>query len=198
MNYSTIVEEKQYPPINTTIFPSNYDHEYHLWTSTHCDFRRGDGYECALTVYFGNPAYRSNSTFIRSKHSWLGTGELVRLVRGGQLTISQKEEFTKREILQAEKEVREAALKAEQEREEVARRNKEENERQAKYQKFRKHMKEGDDTTDGVVIEIKGSLVKIQTNDSQCTQRDYDGGCRNYVNTPVEKWFKKSEIYPRN
>jgi hypothetical protein len=75
---------------------------------------------------------------------------------------------------------------------------KEERERQAKYQKFRKHIKEGDDTTDGVVVQVKGNLVKIQTSESQCTQRDYQNNCKNYVNTSVEKWFKRSEIYPRD
>jgi len=65
-------------------------------------------------------------------------------------------------------------------------------------QNFLKHLKEGDDIYDGIVIEVKGNLVKIQTNESQCTQRDYDGDCRNYMNTTAEKWVKKSDVYPRN
>jgi hypothetical protein len=62
---------------------------------------------------------------------------------------------------------------------------------------FRKSVKEGDDASQGVVVQVKGNLVKIQTNDSQCSQRNYNGSCTNYINTPVEKWFKRSEIYPK-
>lgn len=62
---------------------------------------------------------------------------------------------------------------------------------------FRDKVQAGDDTTSGIVTEVKGNLVKIQTSESQCTQRDYDGNCRNYVNTSVEKWFKRSEVFPR-
>lgn len=62
---------------------------------------------------------------------------------------------------------------------------------------FRRSVQVGDDTSQGVVIEIKGALIKIQTNESQCTQRDYRGSCSNYMNTPVEKWVKRSEIYPQ-
>jgi len=64
-------------------------------------------------------------------------------------------------------------------------------------QKFRKNIKIGDDTSDGVITEIKGSLIKIQTNQSQCSQRNYKDNCVNWINTPVEKWFKRSEVYPR-
>jgi len=88
----------------------------------------------------------------------------------------------------------EAEHQAQEEREELARQAK----REAKIQKFRKNIKPGDDTTDGVVIEVKGNLIKIQTEDSQCTQRDYDGNCRNRVSETVEKWFKRSEVYPRD
>lgn len=73
---------------------------------------------------------------------------------------------------------------------------------QARYDEkvanFRKNLKVGDDATAGMVIEIKGNLIKIQTNDSQCSQRDYKGNCSNWINTPVEKWVKRSELYPLN
>lgn len=65
-----------------------------------------------------------------------------------------------------------------------------------KVANFRKNLKVGDDATAGMVIEIKGNLIKIQTNDRQCSQKDYNGKCMNYVNTPVEKWVKRSELYP--
>jgi hypothetical protein len=67
---------------------------------------------------------------------------------------------------------------------------------QNKVNAFRKQVQSGDDTTSGVVIEVKGNLVKIQTEESKCTQRDYQGGCQNYISSPVEKWFKKTDIYP--
>lgn len=65
-----------------------------------------------------------------------------------------------------------------------------------KVANFRKNLKVGDDATAGMVIEIKGDLIKIQTNDRQCSQKDYNGKCMNYVNTPVEKWVKRRDLYP--
>jgi hypothetical protein len=63
---------------------------------------------------------------------------------------------------------------------------------------FRNAIKPGNDTTDGVVIEVKGDLAKVQTSETQCTQRDYDNLCRNWVTNTVEKWFKRSELYPKS
>lgn len=57
---------------------------------------------------------------------------------------------------------------------------------------FRSALQAGDDTSSGMVLEIKGNLVKIQIN--QCIQRDYSGNCQQWGN--AEKWFKKSDIYP--
>lgn len=73
-----------------------------------------------------------------------------------------------------------------------------EQERQTKIDNFRKNLQVGDDASAGMVIEIKGDLIKIQTNDSQCSQRDYKGNCSNWINTPVEKWVKRRELYPAN
>jgi hypothetical protein len=74
--------------------------------------------------------------------------------------------------------------------------------RQAEFERktaaFRKSARVGSDTSQGPIVEIRGDLVKVQTNESQCTQRDYDGGCRNWMSTPVEKWVKRAEIYPKN
>ncbi|MGP1681448.1 MAG: hypothetical protein ACTS8S_03860 [Giesbergeria sp.] len=72
----------------------------------------------------------------------------------------------------------------------------EEVKRQENFEKFRRSLKIGDDTRSGLIIEIRGPMVKIQTNESQCTQRDHNGSCVNYVNTPAEKWFKLSDVYP--
>lgn len=86
-----------------------------------------------------------------------------------------------------------AATEAEQQR---RRRQQEDETYERKTAVFRKSLKEGDDTSIGVVVEIKGALVRIQTNDSQCTQRDYRGACVNYMSTPVERWAKRSEVFP--
>lgn len=71
-----------------------------------------------------------------------------------------------------------------------------ENEYQQKTIKFRKSVSAGDDTTLGVVIEIKGNLVKIQRDERQCSQKNYKDECINWINTSAEKWFKRADIYP--
>lgn len=71
---------------------------------------------------------------------------------------------------------------------------------------FRKKLEQGDDvyykTADdsgkGMIFEIKGNLVQVQTKESQCSQRDYKGNCQNYIENQVGKWVKKSEVYPTN
>lgn len=71
---------------------------------------------------------------------------------------------------------------------------------------FRKKITQGDDVLyktsndsgKGMIFEIKGNLVQVQTTEEQCTQRDYKGNCQNYVKNPVAKWVKRSEIYPAN
>ncbi|TWV83565.1 WG repeat-containing protein [Moraxella sp. VT-16-12] len=71
---------------------------------------------------------------------------------------------------------------------------------------FRKKLAQGDDVFyetsndagKGMIFEIKGNLVQVQTTELQCTQRDYRGDCQNYVKNPVAKWVKRSEIYPSN
>lgn len=71
---------------------------------------------------------------------------------------------------------------------------------------FRKKLEQGDDvyykTNDdsgkGMIFEIKGNLVQVQTKESQCSQRDYRGSCQNYIDNQVGKWVKKSEVYPTN
>lgn len=82
----------------------------------------------------------------------------------------------------------------------VRERNQAQNQAQyeAEVANFRKNLQVGDDASAGMVIEIKGDLIKIQTNDSQCSQRDYRGNCENWINTPVEKWVKRRELYPAN
>lgn len=68
---------------------------------------------------------------------------------------------------------------------------------EAKIAKFRSGLKVGADTSIGIVTAINGDLVKVQTSESQCTQRDYDNNCRNWVNNSVEKWVKRIDLYPK-
>lgn len=71
---------------------------------------------------------------------------------------------------------------------------------------FRKKLEQGDDiyyqTNDdfgkGMILEIKGNLVQVQTKKHQCTQRDHKDNCKNYIENQVGKWIKKSEVYPSN
>jgi hypothetical protein len=63
--------------------------------------------------------------------------------------------------------------------------------------RFRANLAPGDEASAGIVIEVKGTLVKVQTNESQCTQRNYNGECTNYISTPAQKWYKRSDLYPR-
>lgn len=72
-----------------------------------------------------------------------------------------------------------------------------ESQRQNQLTNFRRNLSPGDGSSNGTVIEVKGNLVKVQTNESQCTQRNYNGQCTNYINTPAEKWYKRSELYPQ-
>ncbi|NOT84980.1 MAG: hypothetical protein HOP02_09470 [Methylococcaceae bacterium] len=58
---------------------------------------------------------------------------------------------------------------------------------------FRNNLKVGDESSSGMVLDIKENLVKIQI--EQCIQKNYEGRCMSYGN--AEKWFKLSQIFPR-
>lgn len=94
-----------------------------------------------------------------------------------------------------DKKQKQADAEQKQRETEVERRRQAEFDRKAAA--FRKNLQVGDETHRGLVIEIKGNLVKLQTTTEQCTQRDYRGRCVNFINTPIEKWVKRSDIYPR-
>ncbi len=132
----------------------------------------------AWVFYFEDGDYRGGD---KTK-----SGGSVRCVRVGQPTDPS--------IIEFQKQIKDKELKkqAEVNKQQQVRELKESN-----LNRFRKSIQEGDETSNGLVIQIKGNLVKIQTNDSQCSQRDYDGNCKNWINTPVEKWIKRSEIYPK-
>lgn len=61
---------------------------------------------------------------------------------------------------------------------------------------WRQRLKSGDNTDEGMVVGVKGNMVKVQYTDSQCTQRDYRNICQNYIDTLAEKWIKRSNVYP--
>lgn len=63
----------------------------------------------------------------------------------------------------------------------------------AAAEKWRKRIAVGNESSEGMVLEVKGELVKVQI--STCVQRDYQGSCMNYGNG--EKWFRRSELSPR-
>lgn len=67
----------------------------------------------------------------------------------------------------------------------------------ARIAQVQKSLTLGDEINQGIVLQVRGGLVKVQSNESQCTQRDYKGGCMNYVSTPVEKWIKRSDVLPK-
>lgn len=58
---------------------------------------------------------------------------------------------------------------------------------------FRSTLAPGAETSIGMVLEVKGDIVKVQV--EQCTQRSYDGACLNYGHS--EKWVKRNTIYPK-
>lgn len=58
---------------------------------------------------------------------------------------------------------------------------------------FRKSLEPGVETSEGMVLEVKNMLVKVQI--SQCIQRDYNDNCKQYGN--AEKWFKRTDLNPR-
>lgn len=61
---------------------------------------------------------------------------------------------------------------------------------------WRQRLKSGDNTSRGMVVGLKGNMVKVQYFASQCTQVGYRNNCQNYISIPVEKWVKRSEVYP--
>lgn len=61
---------------------------------------------------------------------------------------------------------------------------------------FRKNLKSGDESTLGVVIEVNAALAKVQTEEQQCSQKNYSGECINWINTSSQKWFKKNMLFP--
>ena len=181
----TLILKYTMPAIDQLTFPNTpfsdnpYLSDSQFWSSSY-EIVRGEPHP--FTVGFG----RSSDEKVNHK-----LGRVVRIVRGG----NSYDEFSKSLLIAKETlgEMKEFRDKINNEKEQ---KRKEEDEYVQKTAAFRKSVKEGDDTTVGVVILVKGGLVKIQTNESQCSQRNYNGDCTNYINTPAEKWFKRSEIYP--
>lgn len=60
---------------------------------------------------------------------------------------------------------------------------------------LRKYVKPGDKVKDGLVIEVKGELVKIQTYQDVCLNYANNGSCwRSETRSAGEKWVKRSEL----
>lgn len=179
------------PTLDQASFPASYTGNY--WSSTPNGVKR-------WMVDFGR-AY-PDGTY---GNAWEGASATaaVRLVRTDDpapsewmsaLELAGKSASAVRVREQAAAQA-EAERRAQAERDRVAA-ARDEAEYDRRTSLFRKQVKEGDDTTLGIVVEVKGQLIKVQTIDSQCTQRDYKGNCLNWMTTPVEKWMKRSEIRP--
>lgn len=132
---------------------------------------------------------------VRTTH-FKGKGALMQIE--AQREAEYKTWQTEQDHIAKEKAKLEAKRKAEAQARQAEQARKEQEAYDKKVANFRKNLKVGDDASAGMVIEIKGDLVKIQTNDSQCSQRDHKGNCSNWINTPVEKWVKRRELYPAN
>ncbi len=63
--------------------------------------------------------------------------------------------------------------------------------------RFRKSLAIGDESSLGIVTDIRGKIVKIQTTESQCTQRDSTNSCLNWIENSVEKWVQLNNVYPK-
>lgn len=188
--------------------PYSY-YRYGYWSSTSSKSRFIDDSD-GRRIYFFDQGY-ANDGISNARFNHLLDNYYARLVRtnyfGGnevfkQIDVQRKAGYDVWKVEQDRIAKEKAELEAKRKAEEQARQAEQARKEQEAYDKkvanFRKNLKVGDDATAGMVIEIKGDLVKIQTNDRQCSQKDYNGKCMNYVNTPVEKWVKRRELYPTN
>jgi hypothetical protein len=165
------------PTIDLSIFPGTMPNDY--WTGSLPKDPNDDPKWAPKVRFFYPNDYGSTVNFVRAvRKNSIGNVIAIETLLSSRLkTVQENARLT-----------------------EIARKNKAAEESIAfekRVAAFRKSVQEGDDTSQGLVVQIKGSLVKIQTNDSQCSQRNYKGDCTNYINTPVEKWVKRSEIYPK-
>jgi cytochrome c553 len=62
---------------------------------------------------------------------------------------------------------------------------------------FRRDIHIGDDTSKGLVLEVNENLVKVQTDELQCSQHGDDSSCKNWTKIPIEKWVKRKELFPK-
>lgn len=65
---------------------------------------------------------------------------------------------------------------------------------------FRKSVKPGDNSAQGLVIEVRGDAVRVQATETNCTMRDAhqygNGTCRQWERQLVEKWIQRSSLTP--
>lgn len=123
-----------------------------------------------------------------------------------RLALEQKKEQERRAIEQKEQYERDQRRQAEWEEQEKNRLAREKVEAKVRGEKLerdlvilRKSLKAGDRTNRGLIIQLKGELVKVQV-DPQCAQyggQAYGWRCLSYTSTE-EKWVRRSEINRRN
>ncbi|MBS9780154.1 MAG: DUF1566 domain-containing protein [Moraxellaceae bacterium] len=142
----------------------------------------------------------------------------LRLVRGGTsngddvylafFENEEKENKIKSAIAEKERKAEEEKRRKEElERQRIARakaKAEEEKARKARLArkracaKFQKRLKIGDNTNYGMVTSLKTNIVKVQSSESECSQRDYKYKCLNWTSKVVEEWVKRSKICPND
>lgn len=110
-------------------------------------------------------------------------------VRGGKPAPFYAQKLAQAQVVDAKAQAAQAAKAQakQQEEAEYARRTNE----------LQKNLKPGDRVAHGLVLEVKGDLVKLQTHELRCVSRHYSGGCeRADVLVTGEKWVRRDEIRP--
>lgn len=79
---------------------------------------------------------------------------------------------------------------------ESKRRDQMQKEADRKAAEFRRNLEPGQMSSSGMIIEVKGKLAKIQKEESQCSQRDYNSNCMNWITTRTEVWMRISDLNP--
>jgi hypothetical protein len=68
----------------------------------------------------------------------------------------------------------------------------------AKAEAYRKNIQVGDRVIQGLVLEVKGNLIKVQVTDTPCSKQWSNGSCAAWTTVVSEKYFQRSEILPRS
>jgi hypothetical protein len=126
----------------------------------------------------------------------------ARLVRGGQLLEGEGLPEFEREYQRLAKAAGDSrvAKSAEEElkKKQALAQQKQQREQEAKTLSFRKNLQVGDKAREGLVLEIRGKLVRVQFTEHPCTQRFANNACAGVGTVLSEKWVQRNEIYPSN